>query len=148
MPWAVYASTQKANGFPDRDEAAERALTDFYEHLPEVRYEGHTGQIDNLLAAVETGSGQVLIDGRQGRGTLELITAIYKSAITGAGVTLPLDDRRPLLHQGRPAGGGPALPREDGVGGRLRRERDHHDRRPAVTAAKERRARKCRARTE
>ena len=96
MPWAVYASTQKANGFPDRDEATERALTDFYEHLPEVRYEGHTGQIDNLLGAIETGSGEVLIDGRQGRGTLELITAIYKSAITGARVTLPLDERDPF----------------------------------------------------
>ena len=96
MPWAVYASTQKANGFPDRDEATEQALTDFYEHLPEVRYEGHTGQIDNLLGAIETGSGEVLIDGRQGRGTLELITAIYKSAITGARVTLPLDERDPF----------------------------------------------------
>jgi UDP-N-acetyl-2-amino-2-deoxyglucuronate dehydrogenase len=96
MPWAVYASTQKANGFPDRDEATERALTDFYEHLPEVGYEGHTGQIDNLLAAIETGSGEVLIDGCQGRGTLELITAIYKSAITGARVTLPLDEHDPF----------------------------------------------------
>lgn len=96
MPWAVYASTQKANGFPDRDEVTERELTEFYEHLPEVRYEGHTGQIDNLLAAIETGSEEVLIDGRQGRGTLELITAIYKSAITGARVTLPLDERDPF----------------------------------------------------
>jgi UDP-N-acetyl-2-amino-2-deoxyglucuronate dehydrogenase len=97
MPWAVYASTQKANGFPDRDEATERALTDFYEHLPEVRYEGHTGQIDNLLGAIETGSGEVLIDGHQGRATLELITAIYKSAITGVPVTLPLDERDPFF---------------------------------------------------
>jgi UDP-N-acetyl-2-amino-2-deoxyglucuronate dehydrogenase len=96
MPWAVYASTQKADGFPDRDEATEQALTDFYEHLPEVRYEGHTGQIDNLLGAIETGNGEVLIDGRQGRATLELITAIYKSAITGARVTLPLDERDPF----------------------------------------------------
>lgn len=96
MPWEVCASTQKANGFPDRDEATERALTDFYEHLPEVRYEGHTGQIDNLLTAIETGSGEVLIDGRQGRGTLELITAIYKAAITGARVRLPLDDHDPF----------------------------------------------------
>jgi UDP-N-acetyl-2-amino-2-deoxyglucuronate dehydrogenase len=91
----VYASTQKSNGFPERDKATEQALTDFYEHLPEVRYEGHAGQIDNLLAAIETGSGEVLIDGRQGRRTLELITAIYKSAITGARVMLPLDHRDP-----------------------------------------------------
>ena len=96
MPWAVYASTQKSNGFPDRDEATERALTDFYERLPRVRYEGHTGQIDNLLTAIETASEDVLIDGHQGRGTLELITAIHKSAITGARVTLPLEDRDPF----------------------------------------------------
>lgn len=96
MPWAVYASTQKSNGFPDRDEAAERALTDFYEHIPAVRHEGHTGQIDNLLTAIETASGDVLIDGHQGRRTLELITAIYKSAITGARVTLPLEGRDPF----------------------------------------------------
>jgi UDP-N-acetyl-2-amino-2-deoxyglucuronate dehydrogenase len=38
----------------------------------------------------------MLIDGHQGRGTLELITAIYKSAITGARVTLPLEDRDPF----------------------------------------------------
>ena len=96
MPWAVSASTQKPNGFPDRDEATERALTDFYERLPQVRYEGHTGQIDNLLTAIETTSEDVLIDGHQGRKTLELITAIYKSAITGARVTLPLEDRDPF----------------------------------------------------
>lgn len=96
MPWAVCASTQKSNGFPDRDKATERALTDFYERLPTVRYEGHTGQIDNLLTAIETASGDVLIDGHQGRGTLEFITAIYKSAITGARVTLPLEDRDPF----------------------------------------------------
>jgi predicted dehydrogenase len=96
MPWAVCASTQKPNGFPDRDEATERALTDFYEHIPPVRHEGHTGQIDNLLAAIETASGDVLIDGHQGRRTLELITAIYKSAITGARVTLPLENGDPF----------------------------------------------------
>ena len=61
IPWAVHASTQKSNGFPGRDEATERALTDFFERLPGVRYEGHAGQIDNLLTAIETASEDVLI---------------------------------------------------------------------------------------
>lgn len=146
MPWAVYASTQKSNGFPNRDEATERALTDFYERLPGVRYEGHTGQIDNLLTAIETASEDVLIDGHQGRGTLELITAIYKSAITGARVTLPLEDRDPFCTRDGLLAAGPALPREKGVGGRLRGERDHHDRAPAVTNQRGGHG-ECRART-
>ena len=53
-------------------------------------YEGHVGQIDNVLTAIETG-GPVLIDGISGRQTLELITGIYKSASTGELVKFPLD---------------------------------------------------------
>jgi UDP-N-acetyl-2-amino-2-deoxyglucuronate dehydrogenase len=49
-----------------------------------------------VLAAIETGSADVLVDGQQGRGTLEIITAIYKAAITGARVRLPLDDDDPF----------------------------------------------------
>lgn len=45
MPWTVYASTQQPNGFPQRDEATERTLTDFYHRLPELAHEGHAGQI-------------------------------------------------------------------------------------------------------
>jgi UDP-N-acetyl-2-amino-2-deoxyglucuronate dehydrogenase len=96
MPWEVCASAPRANGFPDRDEAAEQALTDFHDQLPDVRYEGHTGQIDDLLTAIEAGSGQVLIDGHEGRRTLEIITAIYKAAITGSRVPLPLEEGDPF----------------------------------------------------
>jgi predicted dehydrogenase len=90
MPWTVYASTQQPNGFPERDEAAEQALTGFYDRLPEVAHEGHTGQIDDVLTAIETAGARVLIDGHQGRKTLEIITAIYEAAITGGRVRLPL----------------------------------------------------------
>ncbi|HLK75624.1 MAG TPA: Gfo/Idh/MocA family oxidoreductase [Streptosporangiaceae bacterium] len=96
VPWAVRASAPKPNGFPEPDPATERTLTEYHERLPALRYEGHTGQIDNVLAAIETGSGDVLVDGQQGRGTLEIITAIYKAAITGARVRLPLDDDDPF----------------------------------------------------
>lgn len=90
MPWAVRASTQLPNGFPSRAEATERELDDYYRRLPDPPYPGHTGQIDDVLTAIESGSGRVLTDGEQGRKTLEIITAIYKSAITGSPARLPL----------------------------------------------------------
>ena len=96
MPWAVQASTQQPNGFPQRDETAERALTDFYHGLPELAHQNHTGQIDNVLSAVENPSARVLIDGHEGRKTLEIITAIYKAAITGGRVELPLAANDPF----------------------------------------------------
>lgn len=90
MPWDVYASVQRANGFPERDKAAERALTAYFEGLPALAEEGHTGQIGNVLSALESPGGRMLVDGHEGRKTLEIITAIYESAITGSRVALPL----------------------------------------------------------
>ncbi|MNN28337.1 hypothetical protein D3C81_1419020 [compost metagenome] len=43
-----------------------------------------------MLRAIETGSRQVLIDGNEGRKTIELIMAIYESSATGKPVSLPL----------------------------------------------------------
>ncbi|GIQ65388.1 hypothetical protein PACILC2_39560 [Paenibacillus cisolokensis] len=59
-------------------------------------YVGHKGQIDNVLTAIENGSGEVLVTGREGRRTLELITAIYQSASTGETVRLPLSPDSPF----------------------------------------------------
>ncbi|MBE1440959.1 Gfo/Idh/MocA family protein [Paenibacillus sp. OAS669] len=94
-PWKVTASNSRANGFPEPNTALEAQLQALYDGLPEVAYEAHTGQIDNVLTAVETGA-PVLIDGISGRQTLELITAIYKSASTGEKVKLPLTEQDPF----------------------------------------------------
>ncbi|NOV04637.1 Gfo/Idh/MocA family protein [Paenibacillus planticolens] len=88
-PWKVKASLSKANGFPEPNPELESQLQNYYDALPEVAYEGHAGQIDNVLTAIETGS-PLLIDGISGRQTLELITAIYKSASTGQTVKFPI----------------------------------------------------------
>ncbi len=94
MPWTVSAQAQQPNGFPrhEHDAATERELDDLYASLPELRYEGHAGQIDDVLTALETpdGTHPVLVDGRDGRTTIEIITAIYQAAITAQTVTLPL----------------------------------------------------------
>ena len=88
-PWKIYASTSRDNGFPVRDEQTEKALEDFYGALPMNPHQGHTAQIDNVLTSLETGSVP-LIGGVDGRQSLELITAIYKAAITHQVVKLPL----------------------------------------------------------
>ncbi|WP_462412841.1 Gfo/Idh/MocA family oxidoreductase [Neobacillus sp. Marseille-QA0830] len=59
-----------------------------------IPYEGHTGQIHNVLLAIN-GEKEVLVDGIQGLQTLELITAIYQSANTGKTVKLPLTKEDP-----------------------------------------------------
>ncbi|XID94018.1 Gfo/Idh/MocA family protein [Paenibacillaceae bacterium WGS1546] len=91
VPWKVKASNAKENGFPEPNAELENRLQALYDELPEVTHEGHAGQIDNVLTAIETGAPP-LIDGASGRRTLELITAIYMSASTGGLVKLPLNE--------------------------------------------------------
>jgi UDP-N-acetyl-2-amino-2-deoxyglucuronate dehydrogenase len=95
VPWQVKACRQKENGFPEDDPAAAAEIQAFYDKLPDVEHEGHDGQIDNFLAAVG-GRGPLLVDGRQGRQTLELITAIYQSGHLGSRVKLPLGKDEPF----------------------------------------------------
>lgn len=89
-PWKVKASKSRENGFPENDDELEGRLQALHDLQPDLAYEGHTGQIFDVLTAIQ-GNQQVLIDGIQGRRTLELITAIYEAATTGKKVKLPLD---------------------------------------------------------
>lgn len=88
-PFSCYASTSLPNGFPVRNEALEKEIAAYAAALPRVRWEGHAGQLENVLTAIET-DGPVAIGGEDGRRTIELITAIYKSGATGETVRLPL----------------------------------------------------------
>lgn len=88
-PFSVYASVSKPNGFPEEDTELEQKIRAYADSLPPVPYEGHPGQLDNVLTAIETGS-DVAITGEDGRRTIELITAIYKAGAQGETVQLPL----------------------------------------------------------
>lgn len=91
-PWSLKAELSRGNGFPDENgnTALVQKLNTFYNAIPELEYEGHTGEIDNVLAAVESGN-RPLIDGTDGRKTVELITAIYKASSERKVVKLPLE---------------------------------------------------------
>ena len=88
-PFAVAAEVSTPNGFGVPDRELEKAISEQYEAIPTLPYEGFVGQIDNVLAAIETDTSP-LITGKDGRMTLELITAIYKAGCTKRSVALPL----------------------------------------------------------
>lgn len=94
-PWKVKASRSKPNGFPEADHESETEIQRAYDEQAELHYQGHKGQIQDVLLAIE-GSKPVLVDGKQGRQTLELITAIYQSASSGQTVKLPLQEDSPF----------------------------------------------------
>jgi predicted dehydrogenase len=95
VPWQLRASTQKANGFPEDNPVLTAQIQACYDGVPALIHEGHEGQIANFLAAI-AGREPLLVDGGQGRRTLELISAIYQSSHLGRRVELPLPPDAPF----------------------------------------------------
>ena len=60
-----------------------------------IGYHGHTAQFKDVLKAIKHGS-KPAVDGPEGRRSVEIILAIYKSAETGRAVSLPLSGDPPL----------------------------------------------------
>lgn len=89
VPWQLKAMRQRENGFPEDNAELLAEIQALWDKLPAVPDEGHAGQIANLLDAI-AGRGPLLIDGREGRRTIELISAIYQSSHLGQKVTLPM----------------------------------------------------------
>jgi UDP-N-acetyl-2-amino-2-deoxyglucuronate dehydrogenase len=100
VPWQVYASQQRSNGFPDRNPALETEIQSRYDAILALTHEGHEGQIANVLAAVE-GMEELVIDGQDGRNTIELVTAIYDSGFRRERVALPLAASNPFYTHAR-----------------------------------------------
>lgn len=89
IPHRFAADTPMENGFPQENSSFLKELEEAYQAVPALRYEGHKGQADDFVRAVET-DGPVLIGGEDGYRTMELIMAIYQSAAENRTVTLPI----------------------------------------------------------
>ncbi|WCJ59400.1 Gfo/Idh/MocA family oxidoreductase [Fontisphaera persica] len=89
IPWAPKAYVQKENGFPEDAAETLAELQKMYEEMPELTATGHDAQVANFIRAI-LGQETLVVDGIQGRRTVELVTAIYESAHTGQWVRLPL----------------------------------------------------------
>ncbi|PLR32387.1 gfo/Idh/MocA family oxidoreductase [Chimaeribacter californicus] len=100
-PWAVCAHLSADNGFPQPGNDCEREaqIHALFRQIPPLAWTLHTGQIDNLLTAIAQGTPP-LVDGEQGKRALELITALYKSAITRSVVKLPIPPDDPFYRTG------------------------------------------------
>ncbi len=90
-PWSCVAEVSQPNGFPAEGHNRElmKKLDDYYESLEDLKYEGHAGEIENLLTALEN-SIRPMITGIDGKKTVELITAIYKAGFEKKTVSLPI----------------------------------------------------------
>lgn len=91
-PWSVAAEVSQDNGFPrpEGNRELKERLDAYYHSIPDLKYEGHTGEIDDILTALERG-GKPMITGEDGRKTVELISAIYKAGCTRSVVRLPIE---------------------------------------------------------
>lgn len=90
-PWSCRGELSQENGFPleGHNRELEEELCRAYQAIPDLQYEGHTGEIENVLTALEQGE-RPLITGEDGRRTVELITAIYKAGFQKRTVELPI----------------------------------------------------------
>lgn len=94
IPFAVTASSSRSNGFPLENAEIIDEIKNRYDAIADLEYEHHTGQIENFLGSIADGKS-LLMDGTEGRKSVELITGIYKSGFTGKPVRLPLSDNDP-----------------------------------------------------
>ncbi|HEY61826.1 MAG TPA: Gfo/Idh/MocA family oxidoreductase [Anaerolineae bacterium] len=95
VPWQVNASLPLANGFPKENPALVEKIQAYYDEIPDLEYIGHTGQIKNFLDAID-GKDALLVDGVEGRKTIEIAMAIYQSGTFGSPVKFPMTPEDPF----------------------------------------------------
>jgi UDP-N-acetyl-2-amino-2-deoxyglucuronate dehydrogenase len=94
-PLDISASLSAPNGFPDKNSELEQQIAQRFQELGERVHQGHEGQIEDMLSAIEQ-DRQPLVTGRDGRSAIELIMGIYKSATEGKPVRFPLAPEDPF----------------------------------------------------
>lgn len=85
----ISAMRSLPNGFGEPDLQRVEELQALADPAPVSPYHGHAAQLQNVLNAIQTGR-QPEVTGAEARKSLEVITAIYKSAATGQRVALPI----------------------------------------------------------
>ena len=101
LPFAVCATKAKPGGGPEDDPLAAAEIESLCAAIPLLAAETFDGQIADFVHCVETGvSGGILPDGGSGRASVEVVTAIYRSAACRAPVALPIPADDPFYTAG------------------------------------------------
>jgi len=91
LPWRVYAEQVQPTGHPavggNRPLAA--AIDQVRERLPALPRTGHAGQIGDVLTAI-TDDRPPAVTGEDGRRAVAIVTGIYRAAVEGRTVDLPI----------------------------------------------------------
>ncbi len=95
IPHRLAVSRQLENGYPVCDEEACENLEKQYEMMEDIPYTEHAGQIEDFVAAVEQ-DREPLVSGKDGRRTMEFISAVYQSAFLGEKVEFPMTKADPF----------------------------------------------------
>ena len=95
IPWNPASDTGQPNGYAADDAVTLAALKQSYDSIPPLEAEKHDAQILNFLNAIE-GKEALLVDGAEGRKSMELITAVYESFVTGREIALPITEADPF----------------------------------------------------
>lgn len=77
--------------FSDQKDDPEEVKAKYHENPPNVYGFGHTPLYEDVVSAIREGR-KPLVDGEAGKKAIELVLAIYKSALEGRPVRLPLED--------------------------------------------------------
>jgi len=101
QPWRAVAEIARPNGFPETGGNAELVaeLDGLVAELAPLEHTGHTGQLADVIAAVQGGHAP-LVDGEDGKRAIELVTAIYAAAIERRTIDLPISPEDPFYRSG------------------------------------------------
>ncbi|MDD3946762.1 MAG: Gfo/Idh/MocA family oxidoreductase [Clostridia bacterium] len=89
-PWEPVCCTSREDGFPVIDKEFKKKLQRTYKAIPDLKFEGHTAQIENVITAIEKEEPPI-VTGYDGKRALELIFAVYKAGAQEEIINLPIN---------------------------------------------------------
>ena len=97
-PLEIAANITSPNGFPNTNEQLVNTIKERFEELGELPHQGHEGQIEDMLDAIEQNRAP-LVSAQDGRNAIELIMGIYKAATDQTHVSFPLGKEDPFYSE-------------------------------------------------
>jgi len=92
IPHKITVNKQMENGYPEIDTKKIKEYEEEFESFPPLEDTEHLGQIIDMISAIEEDK-KPLVDGKDGRKTIEFILAVYQAAFTQKTVKFPMTSK-------------------------------------------------------